>query len=84
MEILRKGTVAAEFRVIRPKLYGTCAFQQNFHNRKLGEITAFNAVRRKIPVKSNVCFQQNSLSRLELYACVSRTHVFNLNNLLIS
>ena len=27
-----------------PKLYGNCAFSQNFHSRKLGEITIFFAV----------------------------------------
>ena len=29
---------------IRPKLCGNCAFLQNFHTRKLGEITIFFAV----------------------------------------
>ena len=28
----------------RPKLCGNCAFPQNFHTRKLGEITVFFAV----------------------------------------
>ena len=28
----------------RPKLWGNCAFPQNFHTRKLGEITVFFAV----------------------------------------
>ena len=28
----------------RPKLCGNCAFPQNFHTRKLGEITVFIAV----------------------------------------
>ena len=28
----------------RPKLCGNCAFPQNFHTRKLGEITVFYAV----------------------------------------
>ena len=31
-------------RKICPKLCGNCAFPQNFHTRKLGEITAFYAV----------------------------------------
>ena len=34
MKILWKG--------IRPKLCGNCAFPQNFHTRKLGEITDFH------------------------------------------
>ena len=41
MEILRKGTVSAKFRANRPKLCGNCAFPQNFHTKKLGEITIF-------------------------------------------
>ena len=44
VEILRKGTVTTEFRAIRPKLCGNCAFPQNFHTRKLGEITVFYAM----------------------------------------
>ena len=39
MEIFWKGAVSAWFRVIRPKLCGSCAFPQIFHHRKLGEIT---------------------------------------------
>ena len=44
MKILWKGTVSAEFRAIRLKLCGNCAFPQNFHISKLGEITVFFAV----------------------------------------
>ena len=44
MEILRKDTFSAQFRAIRPKLCGNCAFPQNFHTRKLGEISVFYAV----------------------------------------
>ena len=44
MEILWKGTVSAKFRAIRSKLCGNCAFPQNFHTRKLGEIMVFYAV----------------------------------------
>ena len=44
VEILRKGTISAQFRVIRPKLCGNCAFPQNCHTRELGEITVFFAV----------------------------------------
>ena len=39
MEILRKDTVSN-----RPKLCGICAFLQNFHTMKFGEITIFYAV----------------------------------------
>ena len=34
----------SNFRVNRPKLCGNCAFPQNFHTRKLGEITVFFSV----------------------------------------
>ena len=44
MEIFWKGTVSAEFRANRLKLCGNCAFPQNVHTRKLGEITVFFAV----------------------------------------
>ena len=44
MEILWKSAVSAEFRANRPKLCGNCAFPQNFHTRKVGEITVFSAV----------------------------------------
>ena len=44
MEILWKGTL---IRVNRPKLCGNCAFPQNFHNGKLGEITVFFTERSK-------------------------------------
>ena len=41
MEILWKDTVSAKFWAIRPKLCGNCAFPQNFHTRKLVQITVF-------------------------------------------
>ena len=44
MGILQKGTVSAEFRAIRPKLCGNCAYPQNFHTKKLGEIAVFYAL----------------------------------------
>ena len=43
MEILRKNTVPAEFRVIARNSAET-AFPQNFHTRKLAEITVFHTV----------------------------------------
>ena len=39
MEILCKGTVCVKAN--RPKLCGNCAYPQNFHTRKLGEIAVF-------------------------------------------
>ena len=41
MEFSWKGTVSTEFPSIRPKLCRNCAFPQNFHTRKLGEISTF-------------------------------------------
>ena len=40
------GQFARKFcgKAIRPKLCGNCAFPQNFHTRKLGEIAVFFAV----------------------------------------
>ena len=42
--ILWKRTVFVEFRANRPKLCENCAFLQNFHTRKLGEISVSYAV----------------------------------------
>ena len=39
--ILWKGTVFAQFRGIRSKLFENFAFPQNFHTKKLGQITVF-------------------------------------------
>ena len=44
MKILWKRTVSTEFRPNGPKLYENCAFQQNFHTRKLDEISVFYAM----------------------------------------
>ena len=41
VKILWEDTVSAEFRANRPKLYGNCAFLQDFHTSKLGEILLF-------------------------------------------
>ena len=38
METLWKNTVSAKFRANCPKLCRNCAFPQNFHTKKLGEI----------------------------------------------
>ena len=44
MEILWKSAVLTGFRAIRPKLRRNCAFSQNFHTRKLGEISVIDAI----------------------------------------
>ena len=41
-----------EFRVDRLKICGNCAFPQNFHTRKLGEISVFYAVQKLDEVDS--------------------------------
>ena len=38
---MRKGRVSVQFYLILPKLWGNCAFPQNFHTKKLGDITVF-------------------------------------------
>ena len=45
MEILWEGIVFAEFRVIRLKLCRDRASPQNFHTRKLGQITVLRSIR---------------------------------------
>ena len=44
---LQKCTVLPEFREIRLKLLGNCAFLQKLHTRKLGEVTVLYAVNRQ-------------------------------------
>ena len=39
-----KRKVRSTIRAILPKLCGNCTFPQNFHTRKLGEITALYVV----------------------------------------
>ena len=67
MEILWKGTVSAQFRANRSKLCGNCAFPQNFHTSKLGEITVFLAVHGNKSTygsaehrQKSYCFENNS------------------------
>ena len=45
MKTLCKSAVSAEFRAIRVKLCGNCAFPQNYRAWKLGEIIVFSAVK---------------------------------------
>ena len=74
VEILWKGTVSSEFRAIRPKLCGNCAFPQNFHTAELGEITVFYAVRLLKLVSSNVyCRKLQSLTIKSLISNVLYT-----------
>ena len=42
-KILRKGTISAQFRAIRPKLCRNYVFLQNFNTKKPGEIAVFLA-----------------------------------------
>ena len=50
MEILWNGTVSVEFRKNYTELWGYFDFPQNFHTRKLGEITVFYAVANIVSV----------------------------------
>ena len=47
VEVSRKCTISSEFRATRPKLYRNCVLTQNFHTKKLGELSAFCAVSSK-------------------------------------
>ena len=47
MEVLWKHTVSTDSRVKHPYLCGKCAFPQNLHTRKLGEIPVIYAVYHK-------------------------------------
>ena len=42
--LVQKFCGKVQFRAIRPKLCGNCAFPQNFHTRKSGKIMVFFAV----------------------------------------
>ena len=44
VEMFWKDTGLSQFRAIFQKLCGNCAFLQNFHTMKLGEITVFFTV----------------------------------------
>ena len=50
-------------RVNRPKLYGNCAFPQNSHTRRLGEITVFYAVSPNFTeyIISNFLYRNNKM-----------------------
>ena len=61
MIIFWKGTVSADFRTIRPKLWRTCTFPWNFYTRKLGEISLFYAV---LFIESNVSNGNLSLGKV--------------------
>ena len=57
-DLLRKIPLFYLISWCRPKLCGNCAFPQNFHTRKLGEITVFYGV---IPVSTNLHLYQSGL-----------------------
>ena len=71
MENLWKGIVSAQFRAKRPKLCGNCAFPQNIHARKLGEITVFFAVLVRMSLFYKKLFslnvKTNFLNRMKLF-----------------
>ena len=49
-KILRKWTVSADPRVIRPAIYGNCLLMENLHTRKSEEVTALYAVEANFPI----------------------------------
>ena len=48
------------------KLWGNCAFPQNFHTRKLGEITVFYAV--DIAVFESISYTKIQILSSEVYS----------------
>ena len=58
MEVLWKVTVFAQFWANYPKVCGNCAFSQNFHARKLGEIMVFSAAKVFKDGSSKICERQ--------------------------
>ena len=56
-----ENAISVEFWAKRSKLWENCAFPQNFHTRKLGEITAFYAV------CNNYCVKRTILNNFKLY-----------------
>ena len=76
----KAGVNYIKFRANRPKLCGNCAFPQSFHTRKLGEITAFYAVRRTWNKTKNQLFifyamhVSNSVTNRKLFYLFVRTH----------
>ena len=75
VEILRKGTVSAEFWTIRPKLCENCDFPQKFHTMKSGKITVFYTVYIYDHVKHLWWrLSKNRLWRLEVN-CFSKTPI---------
>ena len=66
MEILWKRAVSVEFRANRSKLYTNCAFRQNFHTRKSGEIMVFYTVHASLGfgslIQRNIeCFEEQTM-----------------------
>ena len=76
MAILWKGAIPAWFQANRTKLRGDCAFRENSHARKLGEITVFFAVwaknvltplfRKRMSVSDNLIAHVTNFLRIGL------------------
>ena len=76
MEIWWKCTVSAVFWPDSPKLCGSCAFPQNFHNKKFGEITVFQEVKvtnNYLPFQEHVLMVWNSCFCIEKH----NKHIYN-------
>ena len=73
MEILWKCIASTEFWTNCTKICGNCAFPQNFHKRKLGEIMVFYAVLNKYSRRplfrmlliSNIRYSEQNFKSLE-------------------
>ena len=91
MEILWKCIASTEFWTNCTKICGNCAFPQNFHKRKLGEIMVIYAVLNKYSRRplfrmlliSNIRYSEQNFKSLEFtlrnsynLCCLFRTPLF--------
>ena len=74
---MRKGIISAEFLKNCPKLCGNCVFSQNFHTRKLGEITAYYAVLDQLFSLEYSLFSSDII--VESFKNVNNKQYFNLS-----
>ena len=80
MEISWKGTGSAKFRANHPKLYGNCAFPQNFLTTKLGEITVRYCGTVTVNTQDEVLHVAITLGRMLTYYTISLNQFWNKPN----
>ena len=88
VKILRKSTVSEEFQANCMKCCWNCVFPQNFHTRKLGEITAFCivcATKRKFTKGEPSCYfskEQKNFRNLDLAELIQEKVIWSCTELL--